>query len=211
LTSTQQTNRLNASDVKGNFSEANYLETSKSRYSGRRLIKAIVCTKYGPPEVLKLKEVERPTPKDDEVLVEVHAASLNYGDLPVLRGKLLQRLMGRGPLKPRRQILGDDIAGRVEAVGRSIKQFKPGDAVFGMSIFGAFAEYACVREDLLFFKPASMTFEQAATFPFAATTALNCLRDNGRIQSGQKVLINGASGGVGTFAVQIAKSYGAGH
>jgi len=172
-------------------------------------MKAIEYTEYGPPEVLQLKEVERPTPKDDEVLVEVHAASLNYGDLPVLRGKLLQRLMGRGPLKPRHQILGDDVAGRVEAVGRYIKQFKPGDEVFGLSIFGAFAEYACVREDLLLFKPAGMTFEQAATLPYAATTALNCLRDSGRIQSGQKVLINGASGGVGTFAVQIAKSYGA--
>ncbi len=172
-------------------------------------MKAIVYTKYGPPEVLKLKEVERPTPKDNEVLVKVHAASVNYGDLPILRGEPLQRLIGGGPLKPKHKILGDDIAGRVEAVGRNVKQFQPGDEVFGISAFGAFAEYVCATEDLLVLKPASMTFEEAAAIPIAASTALNGLRDKGQIQSGQKVLINGASGGVGTFAVQIAKSFGA--
>jgi NADPH:quinone reductase-like Zn-dependent oxidoreductase len=172
-------------------------------------MKAIVYTEYGPPDVLQLKEVEKPTPKDNEVLVKVHAASVNYGDLPILRGEPLQRLIGGGLLKPRHKILGDDIAGRVEAVGRNVEQFQPGDEVFGISDFGAFAEYVCASEDLLVLKPASMTFEEAAAVPFAATTALNGLRDKGQIQSGQKVLINGASGGVGTFAVQIAKSFGA--
>ena len=172
-------------------------------------MKAIVYTEYGPPDVLQLKEVEKPTPKDNEVLVEVHAASVNYGDLPVLRGEPLQRLVGGGLLKPRHKILGDDVAGRVEAVGENVEQFQPGDEVFGISNFGAFAEYACAKEDSLALKPASMTFEQAAAIPFAATTALNGLLDKGQIQSEQKVLIVGASGGVGTFAVQIAKSFGA--
>ncbi len=172
-------------------------------------MKAIVYTKYGPPEVLKLKEVEIPTPKDNEVLVKVLAASVNYGDVPLLRGEPLQRLIGGGPLKPKHKILGDDIAGRVEAVGRNVKQFQPGDEVFGISAFGAFAEYVCATEDLLVLKPASMTFEEAAAIPIAASTALNGLRDKGQIQSGQKVLISGASGGVGTFAVQIDKSFGA--
>ena len=172
-------------------------------------MKAIVYEEYGPPEVLQLKEVEKPIPKDNEVLVKVHAASVNYGDLPVLRGEPLQRLMGGGPLKPKKKILGDDIAGRVEAVGVNVKQFQPGDEVFGISVFGAFAEYVCADEKYLALKPASMTFEEAAAIPYAAITALQGLRDKGQIQSGQKVLINGASGGVGTFAVQIAKSFGA--
>jgi NADPH:quinone reductase-like Zn-dependent oxidoreductase len=172
-------------------------------------MKAIVYTEYGPPDVLQLKEVEKPTPNDNEVLVEVHAASVNYGDLPILRGEPLQRLIGGGLLKPKHKILGDDIAGRVEAVGVNVKQFQPGDEIFGISDFGAFAEYVCASEDLLALKPASMTFEEAAAVPFAAITALNGLRDKGQIQSGHKVLINGASGGVGTFAVQIAKSFGA--
>ena len=173
-------------------------------------MKAIVYTEYGAPaEVLELGDVEKPAPRDNEVLVEVHAASVNYGDLPVLSGEPLQRLMGGGLRKPRHKILGDDIAGRVESVGRNVKQFQPGDEVFGISNFGAFAEYACAAEDSLVLKPAGMRFEEAATLPVAATTALNALRDKGEIQSGQKVLINGASGGVGTFAVQIAKSFGA--
>jgi NADPH:quinone reductase-like Zn-dependent oxidoreductase len=172
-------------------------------------MKAIVYEKYGPPNVLQLKEVEKPTPKDDEVLIKVLAASLNYGDLPILKGEPLQRLVGGGLLKPKNKILGDDIAGRVEAVGRNGKQFQPGDEVFGISVFGAFAEYVCADEKYLALKSASMTFEEAAAIPFAAVTALQGLRDKGQIQSGQKVLINGASGGVGTFAVQIAKSFGA--
>ena len=172
-------------------------------------MKAIVYTKYGPPDVLQLKEVEKPTPKEDEVLVKVHAASINYSDWHFLRGDLLLRLTTGGLQKPKHKILGDDIAGRVEAVGVNVKQFQPGDEVFGISDFDAFAEYARVPENALALKPASMTFEEAATVPMAAITALQGLRDHGQIQSGQKVLINGASGGVGTFAVQIAKSFGA--
>ena len=170
-------------------------------------MKAIVCTKYGPPDVLQLKEVEKPTPKEDEALVKVHAASLNAADLETLRGTWVVRI--GGPLKPMYKILGADIAGRVEAVGRNVKQFQPGDEIFGCSDFGAFAEYVCVTENALVLKPTSTTFEEAATVPIAALTALQGLRDKGQIQPGQKVLINGASGGVGTFAVQIAKSFGA--
>jgi NADPH:quinone reductase-like Zn-dependent oxidoreductase len=176
-------------------------------------MKAIVYTKYGPPDVLELKEVEKPSPKEDEVLVKVHAASVNAADLHFLRGKpFLMRLMGFGLLKPKNKILGSDIAGRIEAVGRNVKQLKPGDEVFG-DLFecgrGGFAEYVCAREEALALKPANISFEEAAAVPMAAITALHGLRDEGRIQPGQKVLINGASGGVGTFAVQIAKSFGA--
>ena len=172
-------------------------------------MKAIVYTKYGSPDVLELKEVERPTPKDNEVLVKVHAASINAADWHLVRGKpFLIRLMGYGLLKPKIKILGADIAGRVEAVGRNVKQFQPGDDVFGCN-WGSFAEYIAVPEDALVLKPANVTFEESAAVPMAAVTALQALRDKGHIQPGQKVLINGASGGVGTFAVQIAKSYGA--
>ena len=171
-------------------------------------MKAIVYHEYGSPDVLNLEEVEKPTPKDDEVLIKVHAASVNAGDWHLLRGKpFLIRLMGFGLLKPKNKILGADIAGRVEAVGRNVKQFQPGDEVFGMG--GGFAEYVCKREDRLALKPANMSFEEAAAVPMAAVTALQGLRDKGQIQPGQKVLINGASGGGGTFAVQIAKSFGA--
>jgi NADPH:quinone reductase-like Zn-dependent oxidoreductase len=173
-------------------------------------MKAIVCTRYGSPDVLQLTEVDKPTPKDNEVLVQVHATSLNAGDWHILRGEPLLRLTTGGLLKPKHKILGDDVAGRVEAVGRHVTQFQPGDAVFGISNFGAFAEYRCVPEDrYLYLKPASMSFEEAASIPMAATPALQGLRDKGQIQSGQTVLINGASGGVGTFAVQLAKHFGA--
>ncbi len=173
-------------------------------------MKAIVYEGYGRPDVLRLRDVEKPVPKDNEVLVEVHASSVNYFDWHILRGDLfLLRLTTGGILKPRQKILGDDIAGRVEAVGRNVKQFQPGDEVFGISNFGAFAEYRCVAEEKLAPKPAGVSFEQAAAIPVAAIPALQGLRDRGKIQSGQKVLIAGASGGVGTFAVQIAKSYGA--
>ena len=176
-------------------------------------MKAIVRTKYGPPDVLKLEEVPKPTPGDDQVLIRVHGASVNAADWHLLTADIfLVRLMGRGLLTPKDKTLGADVAGRVEAVGRNVKQFKPGDEVFG-DIFqsggGSFAEYACAREDALALKPASLTFEEAAAVPLAAVTALQGLRDKGKIRPGQKVLINGASGGVGTFAVQIAKSLGA--
>ena len=175
-------------------------------------MKAIVCTKYGSPDVLQLKEVAKPIPEDNEVLVEVHAASVNDWDWGLLRGKpFLNRLLF-GLLKPKIKILGCDIAGRVEAVGRNVKQFQPGDEVFGDISgcgWGGFAEYVCARENALALKPASMTFEEAAAVPQAAVLALQGLRDKGQIQPGQKALINGAGGGVGTFAVQIAKSFGA--
>ena len=175
-------------------------------------MKAIVCTKYGPPNVLQLKEVEKPTPKDNEVLVKVHAASVNDWDWGLLRGKPFVNRLLFGLLKPKNKILGSDIAGRVEAVGRNVKQFQPGDEIWGDLSecgFGTFAEYVCVPENALRLKPASMTFEEAAAVPTAAVVALQGLRDKGQIQPGQKVLINGAGGGMGTFAVQIAKSFGA--
>jgi NADPH:quinone reductase-like Zn-dependent oxidoreductase len=172
-------------------------------------MKAIVRTEYGPPDVLHLEEVEKPTPKDNEVLVKVHAASVNAADWHLVRGKpFLVRLLVGGLLKPKNKILGADLAGRVEAVGRNVKQFRPGDEVFGCN-WGGFAEYVSVPEDALALKPVNMTFEEAAAVPMAAVTALQALRDKGHIQPGQKVLISGASGGVGTFAVQIAKSFGA--
>ncbi len=172
-------------------------------------MKAIVYHNYGSPDVVKLEEVEKPAPQDNEVLVKVHAASVNAADWHIMRGKpYFMRLMGFGLLKPKYKILGTDIAGQVEAVGRNVKQFQPGDEVFG-SIRGGFAGYVCAREDALVLKPANISFEEAAAVPIAAVTALQGLRDKGQIQPGQKVLINGASGGVGTFAVQIAKAFGA--
>jgi NADPH:quinone reductase-like Zn-dependent oxidoreductase len=175
-------------------------------------MKAIVYTQYGSPDVLELKEVEKPAPKDDQVLIKVLAIAANAGDLHLLRADpFLVRLMA-GLLKPKYNILGTDVAGRVEAVGGNVKQFKVGDEVFGNVSpygWGGFAEYVCAHEDAFVLKPSRLTFEEAAAVPMAATTALQGLRDHGKIQPGQKVLINGASGGVGMFAVQIAKSFGA--
>ncbi|MGB8958668.1 MAG: NAD(P)-dependent alcohol dehydrogenase [Candidatus Aminicenantales bacterium] len=171
-------------------------------------MKAMVYTKYGSPDVLRLKEVEKPVPKDNEILIKVHAASVNAFEWRHLRADpFLIRLMGAGLLRPKHKILGADVAGQVEAVGREVKQFQPGDEVFGCDGYGGFAEYVCVDEDRFVLKPANLTYEEAAAVPMAALTALQGLRDKGRIQAGQKVLINGASGGVGTFAVQIAKSF----
>jgi NADPH:quinone reductase-like Zn-dependent oxidoreductase len=173
-------------------------------------MKAIVYTRYGSPDVLQLKEVEKPVPKAGEVLVKVHAASANAHDRHLLRSRpfLIRIMSGNGLLKPKDPRLGVDLAGRVEAVGSNVTQFRPGDEVFGRGL-GAFAEYVCAREDAVAVKPASMTFEEAAAVPVAALIALESLRDNGQIQPGQQVLINGASGGVGTFAVQFAKLFGA--
>jgi NADPH:quinone reductase-like Zn-dependent oxidoreductase len=172
-------------------------------------MKAIVCTQYGPPDVLQFNEVAKPTPADNEVLIKLHAASVNPVDLHLMRGKpFFLRLVSGGLRAPKRKIPGHDIAGRVEAVGRNVTQVKPGDDVFG-ACRGAFAEYVCAQEDKLAPKPANSSFEHAAAMPVAALTALQGLRDKGRIQPRQKVLIDGASGGVGTFAIQIAKSFGA--
>jgi NADPH:quinone reductase-like Zn-dependent oxidoreductase len=176
----------------------------------RKLVKAIICTQYGSPDVLQLQEVAKPIPEEDEVLVKVHAASVYADDLEFLRGTFIVRMVA--PLKPRYKILGSDIAGRVEAVGSNVNQFQPSDEIFG-DLFecglGAFAEYVCVPEHALALKSASMTFAEAATVPSRATIALQGLRGTRPIQPGQKVLMNGASGGVGTFAVQIAKYFGA--
>jgi NADPH:quinone reductase-like Zn-dependent oxidoreductase len=172
-------------------------------------MKAIVYCDYGLAN-LKLQDVEKPTPKDDQVLVRVRAASVNPYDWHFIEGTpYIMRLMGVGLRKPKDTRLGVDFAGTVEAVGKSVTQFKPGDEVFG-GRGGAFAEYVCARANrALALKPSSLTFEQAASVNIAGITALQALRDNGKVQPGQKVLINGASGGVGTFAVQIAKSLGA--
>ena len=173
-------------------------------------MKALVCTQYGPPDALQFTDVPKPTPADDEVLIQVYAASLNPFDWHLMRGKpLFIRLMTGGLLNPKHKILGSDIAGRVEAVGAHVKQFQPGDEVFAGKGVGGFAEYACATEDRSALKPANLSFEQAAAVPVAAITALQGLRDKGGIQPSQKVLIDGASGGVGTFAIQIAKSFGA--
>jgi len=174
-------------------------------------MKAMVYHNFGSPDVLELREIEKPTPKEDEVLIKVHAASVNAMDYRFLTGTpLLARLMA-GLLKPKHKVLGLDVAGCVEAVGANFKQFQPGDEVFALSMnHGAFAEYVCVPESqiIMVLKPVSMSFEEAASVPFSALSAQTCLRDLGQLQPGQKVLINGASGAVGTFAVQIAKSYG---
>jgi NADPH:quinone reductase-like Zn-dependent oxidoreductase len=175
-------------------------------------MKAIVYTQYGSPDVLQLREVAKPEPKDDQVLVKVHAASANALDY-----RRFEKLSSTGRFMEERlvksigKVLGADIAGVVEAVGVSVKQFQPGDEVFGVSAgsSGGFAEYVCADENHLALKPANVSFEAAAAVPVAAMTALQGLRDMGQIQPGQKVLINGASGGVGTFAVQIAKAFGA--
>ena len=174
-------------------------------------MKAIVRETYGPPDVLHLEEVPVPTPGDGEVLVKVHAASANAGDWHLLRGTPLPFRLVAGLRTPKFSIIGTDIAGRVEAVGRNVTRFRPGDEVFGELSrcgFGAYAEFAVAPEKALALKPANLSFEEAATLPTAGCTALQGLR-KGRIQRGQRVLINGASGGVGTFAVQIAKTFGA--
>jgi len=170
-------------------------------------MKAIVYCDYGPPDVLKLENIEKPTPGDDQVLVRVRAASANPLDWHYMRGTPYVMRLDGGLRKPKVTRLGVDFAGTVEAVGRNVTQFKPGDEVFGTRT-GAFAEYVAVSSERLVMKPANITFEQAASVPIAAITALQALRDKGKVQPGQKVLINGASGGVGTFAVQIAKSLG---
>ena len=174
-------------------------------------MKAIVRYKYGGPDVLQLREIEKPVIKDDQVLVRVRATSINLGDWHFMRGRpYIIRMMGYGLLKPKLKssVPGGDLAGRVEAVGKNVTEFHPGDEVFGMSI-RTFAEYVAVKDVGLVPKPANVTFEQAAAVPVAAITALQGLRDKGQIRPGQDVLINGASGGVGTFAVQIAKAFGA--
>jgi len=173
-------------------------------------MQAVVNTKYGSPDVLQFIDLEKPTPKEDDVLIQVCAVSINQYDWHLLSADIpLVRLMGGGLFKPKVTVLGADIAGKIEAVGVNVKQFKPGDEVFGDIGSGGFAEFACAPEKALALKPTNLSFEEAATVPMAALTALQGLRDDGQIQSRQKVLIQGASGGVGTFAVQMAKTFGA--
>jgi NADPH:quinone reductase-like Zn-dependent oxidoreductase len=196
-----------------------YSESGRIKTNLEVIMKAIVYKKYGSPEVLQMQEVEKPAPDENQVLIQVHAASVNAGDYRMMRANpFLVRLM-TGLLKPKNTRLGSDIAGRVEAVGKNVKQFRSGDEVFGCAK-GAFAEYVLAKEDHLVLKPANKSFEEAAALPVAALTALQGLRDAcpakgsrqaraAGIRSGQKVLIQGASGGVGMFAVQLAKSFGA--
>jgi NADPH:quinone reductase-like Zn-dependent oxidoreductase len=175
-------------------------------------MKAFVYEKYGPPETLRLAEVDKPAPDADHVLVKVRAASVNAADWHVLRGKPLFSRATLGLLRPRRQVLGVDIAGQVEAVGSGVTRFQPGDEVYANLLdhgYGGFAEYVSAPVDVISLKPPSLSFEEAAAVPMAAATALQGLRRHGELQPGQRVLINGASGGVGTFAVQLAKAYGA--
>jgi NADPH:quinone reductase-like Zn-dependent oxidoreductase len=172
------------------------------------LVKVIVQKDYGSPEVFELTEIDRPVVKDDEVLVRVHAAALHAGDYFVMRGVPYVTRMSAGWPKPKNYIPGYDVSGRVEAVGKNVKQFQPGDEVFG-TCKGACAEYVCTEEDKLVPKPVGLTFEQAAAVPTSALAALRGVRNAAKVKPGQKVLINGASGGVGTFAVQIAKAFGA--
>jgi NADPH:quinone reductase-like Zn-dependent oxidoreductase len=177
-------------------------------------MKAIICTKYGSPDVLQLQEVPKPAPRDDEVLIKIHAVSINARDWRFMRAKpFFVRLMPGSLSHPKNKVLGVDFAGQVEVTSSKVEQFKPGDEVFGYmptaSGRGTFAEYVCAKENLVAYKPTNLTYAQAAAVPLAAMTALQGLRDNGNIQPGQRVLINGATGGVGTFAVQIAKAFGA--
>ena len=171
-------------------------------------MKAIVFYEYGSPDVLRFEEIEKPVVEEDQVLVRVHAASVNPLDWHSMRGEPYVMRASGGLTKPKKNGLGADLAGKVEAVGRNVEQFQPGDEVFGMSI-NTLAEYARVSQHGVVKKPVNLTFEQAAAVPVGAITALQALRDKGQLQRGQKVLINGAAGGVGTFAVQIAKSFGA--
>ena len=174
-------------------------------------MKAFMWERYGPPESLRIAEVEKPTPGADEALVKVLGVSVNPADWHSLRGKPVFSRLTLGLLRPKHKILGVDVAGQVEAVGRGVTRFGPGDEVYANLLdvgYGGFAEYVSVPADVMSLKPANLSFEEAAAVPMAAVTALQGLRHHGEIRAGQKVLINGASGGVGTFAVQIAKSYG---
>ena len=194
----------------GLFLYALATEKQEPIQTGEPHMKAVVYTDYGPPDVLQLKDIKKPEPSDDQILIRVRAASVNPYDWHFIRGTpYVMRMMIGGLRKPKDPRVGVDYAGTVEAVGKNVTLFKPGDEVFGNKS-GAFAEYLCARADrAVALKPANITFEQAAGVPIAGLTALQGLRDHGKVQPGQKVLINGASGGVGTFAVQIAKSLGA--
>jgi NADPH:quinone reductase-like Zn-dependent oxidoreductase len=172
-------------------------------------VKAIVQDRYGSPDVLELRDIDVPEVKDHDVLIRVRAASVNAADWHFMRGLPYVARLSLGLIKPKTRVRGRDAAGYIEAVGKSVTRFRPGDEVYAEVDTGSFAEFTCAPEDVVGLKPANLTFEEAAAVPLAANTALQGLRDRGRVQAGQKVLIYGASGGVGTFAVQIAKAFGA--
>jgi NADPH:quinone reductase-like Zn-dependent oxidoreductase len=199
-------------DAVPRFQSGFSLEGSGVSDHGEKFVKAIVQDRYGAPDVLELRDVDAPAVTDDDVLVRVRAASVNPADWHIMRGRpRIARIIASryfGLLKPKDRVRGSDVAGQVEAVGRNVKELRPGGEVFGWCR-GAFAEYVSAGENNFVPKPMGITFEQAAAVPLAAVTALQALRDKGRIRPGQEVLVNGASGGVGTFAVQIAKSFGA--
>jgi NADPH:quinone reductase-like Zn-dependent oxidoreductase len=196
--------------IGGAFLYALVTEKQEPIETGEPHMKAVVYTSYGPPDVLEIRDIKKPAPTDDQVLIKVHAAAVNPYDWHFIRGTpYVMRMMMGGLRKPKDPRIGVDYAGTIEAVGNNVTQFKAGDEVFGNRT-GAFAEYVCARADrTIALKPANMSFEQTAGVPVAGLTALQGLRDHGKVQPGQKVLINGASGGVGTFAVQIAKALGA--
>jgi NADPH:quinone reductase-like Zn-dependent oxidoreductase len=196
--------------IAGLFLYALATEKQNPIETGEPHMKAVVYTNYGSPDVLEIREIKKPAPNDDQVLVKVRAAAINPLDWHFMEGKpYIMRAMIGGMRKPKSPQLGVDLAGEVEAVGKNVTQFKPGDEVFGTGHGAAFAEYVCANKTKLVLKPANVTFAEGAAVPIAALTALQGLRDYGKVQPGQKVLINGASGGVGTFAVQIAKTLGA--
>lgn len=186
----------------------NPVQWNEALLEERKLMKAILFPKYGSPGILQFMDVEKPTPNENQVLIKVIAASANPLDWHRMRGEPFIARIGEGFRKPQNTKLGADVAGRVEAVGKNVTEFKPGDEVFGAIGSGSFAEYACAYEKRLALKPVNISFEEAAAAPVAAFTALQGLRDHGKIRAGQRVLVNGAAGGVGTFAVQIAKAYG---
>jgi len=191
------------------YSAPTLLSLARNIRKEKNIMKAITYTEYGSPKVLRTEEIEKPTPNENQVLVKVHSTSINAQDYRVRNGKpFVMRLMIGSLLRPKNTRVGTDFAGRVEAVGTSVKQFKPGDEVFGCAR-GAFAEYVCARKDMLTLKPANVSCEQAASAPVAGLTALQAIRYTGGIKPGQKVLIQGASGGVGMYVVQIAKEFGA--
>ena len=171
-------------------------------------MKAIVYTKYGPPDVLELKEVETPAPKDNEVLIKIYASTVTSIDLRFRQGKNIIARMMSGLMKPKSNILGAELAGEIESVGKDVKPFKQGDQVYAAGQMGAHAKYVCMPEEKVIMKPTNITYEEAAAVPFAAPVSLQFLENKGGIQSGHKILINGASGDIGTFAVQLAKYFG---
>jgi NADPH:quinone reductase-like Zn-dependent oxidoreductase len=209
-TSSNRENTMTTTTQHGHGTPQNIPGTQRATSDEENRMQAVVQDAYGAPQdVLTLQEIDKPMPGDDDVLVQVRAAGVHIGDWLVMNGLPYMIRLGYGVSKPKNSVPGMEFAGQVEAVGKNVDQFQPGDEVFGYSSAGAFAEYVSVTQDALALKPANASFEQAAVVPISGFTAIQALRDKGQVQAGQKVLIIGASGGVGTYAVQIAKAYGA--